>query len=51
MKNYDVWFTLESDAGEVIFPDFVSMGMSVDDVVFRAKILNDFLINKYNIKY
>ena len=31
-ENCSLWFTLESDAGEVVFPDFVSFGVAVDNV-------------------
>lgn len=50
-KRGSMWFTLESDAGEVIFPDFVSMGMSVDDVVLGTNLkIKRLVVGDYSLK-
>ena len=50
-KRGSIWFTLESDAGEVIFPDFVSMGMSVDDVVLGTNLkIKRLVVGDYSLK-
>lgn len=51
-EKSSIWFTLESDAGEVEFPDFVSLGMCVDNIPVIGNFVNirRFVVGDYSLR-